>query len=108
MANTAPRINVQQVSDALLGKWKAERLESRELVRNNPSLHTIPGQPMDEHRIRVLNQLHELVDAGAIQRAFPASLGGQDNHGGNVAAFQELVLADPSMQIKGGVQWGLF
>lgn len=108
MANTAPRINVQQVSDALLGKWKAERLESRELVRSNPSLHTIHGQPMDEHRIRVLNQLHELVDAGAIQRAFPASLGGQDNHGGNVAAFQELVLADPSMQIKGGVQWGLF
>lgn len=108
MANPTPHINVQQVSDALLGKWKAERLQSRELVRSNPSLHTIQGQPMDEHRIRVLNQLHELVDAGAIQRAFPASLGGQDNHGGNVAAFQELVLADPSMQIKGGVQWGLF
>ncbi|KIP52498.1 acyl-CoA dehydrogenase family protein [Leucobacter komagatae] len=108
MAHPTPRLNVQQVSDALLGKWKAERLQSRELVRTSPSLHTIPGQPMDEHRIRVLNQLHELVDAGAIQRAFPASLGGQDNHGGNVAAFQELVLADPSMQIKGGVQWGLF
>ncbi|GAA1316822.1 acyl-CoA dehydrogenase [Leucobacter albus] len=105
---TTPRINTQQVSDALLGKWKAERLQSRELVRSNPSLHTIPGQPMDEHRIRVLNQLHELVDAGAIQRAFPTYLGGADNHGGNVAAFQELVLADPSMQIKGGVQWGLF
>ncbi|KAM9863047.1 acyl-CoA dehydrogenase [Leucobacter sp. BZR 635] len=108
MADNTPRMNIQQVSDALLGKWKAERLESRELVRSNPSLHTIPGQPMDEHRIRVLNQLHELVKAGAIQRAFPASLGGADNHGGNVAAFQELVLADPSMQIKGGVQWGLF
>ena len=108
MADTTPRIQVTQVSDALLGKWKAERLESRELVRSNPSLHTIPGQPMDEHRIRVLSQLHELVEAGAIQRAFPTSLGGADNHGGNVAAFQELVLGDPSMQIKGGVQWGLF
>ena len=55
MADNTPRMNIQQVSDALLGKWKAERLESRELVRSNPSLHTIPGQPMDEHRIRVLN-----------------------------------------------------
>ena len=108
MADNAPRINVQQVSDALLGKWKTERLEARELVRSNPSLHTIPGQPMDEHRIRVLSQLHELVAAGAIQRAYPKYVGGGDNHGGNVAAFQELVLADPSMQIKGGVQWGLF
>ncbi|MCS3427321.1 acyl-CoA dehydrogenase family protein [Leucobacter aridicollis] len=108
MADNAPRINVQQVSDALLGKWKTERLEARELVRSRPSLHTIPGQPMDEHRIRVLSQLHELVEAGAIQRAYPKYLGGGDNHGGNVAAFQELVLADPSMQIKGGVQWGLF
>src|SRR5690606_30478265 len=28
--------------------------------------------------------------------------------GGNIAAFEELILADPSLQIKAGVQWGLF
>ncbi|MBK0420555.1 acyl-CoA dehydrogenase family protein [Leucobacter sp. CSA2] len=101
------RIDVAQVGDALLGKWKKERLEARALAAD-PRLHTIPGQSMPEHRERVLEQLGILVEAGAIQRAYPKDLGGGDNHGGNIAAFQELVLADPSLQIKSGVQWGLF
>lgn len=102
-----PRISVPEVGDALLGRWKTERLESRALSEDS-RLHTIPGQSMADHRERVLDQLGILVENGAIQRAFPSSVGGSDNHGGNVAAFQELVLADPSLQIKGGVQWGLF
>lgn len=101
------RIDVPAVADALLGRWKAERLASRKLVED-PRLQTIPGQPMPEHRERALGQLGILVEEGAIQRAFPKDLGGGDNHGGNIAAFQELVLADPSLQIKSGVQWGLF
>ena len=107
MSTTTPRINIEQVSDALLGKWKAERLESRALS-SQERFHTIPGLPLDENRERTLGQLKLLVEEGAIQRAFPSQLGGSDNHGGNIAAFQELVLADPSMQIKSGVQWGLF
>ncbi|MDI3279677.1 acyl-CoA dehydrogenase family protein, partial [Arthrobacter sp. AL08] len=43
-----------------------------------------------------------------VHRAFPSALGGSDDHGGNIAAFEELVTADPSLQIKAGVQWGLF
>ena len=35
-------------------------------------------------------------------------VGGHDDHGGNIAGFEELVIADPSLQIKAGVQWGLF
>ncbi|MBK0420080.1 acyl-CoA dehydrogenase family protein [Leucobacter sp. CSA1] len=102
-----PRIDVGLVGDALLGRWKQERLASRELAAD-PRLHTIPGQSMAEHRERALEQLAILVEEGAIQRAYPGDLGGSDNHGGNIAAFQELVLADPSLQIKSGVQWGLF
>lgn len=101
------RIDINVVGDALLGKWKKERLEAR-ATASDPRLHTIPGQPMAEHRERVFGQLGLLVEAGAIQRAYPTDLGGSDNHGGNIAAFQELVLADPSLQIKSGVQWGLF
>ena len=104
---TDPRLDVAAVGDLLLGKWRQERLDSRRIAAD-PRLHTIPGQPMDEHRARVLEQLGILVERGAIQRAYPSDLGGSDNHGGNIAAFQELVLADPSLQIKSGVQWGLF
>lgn len=102
-----PRINIELVSDALMGRWKKERLEGRALARK-PRFHTPQGTPMAEHRERALDQLHGLVEEGAIQRAFPSFLGGGDNHGGNIAAFQELVYADPSLQIKSGVQWGLF
>jgi acyl-CoA oxidase len=105
--STTPRIDQKVVADALYGKWKTERLEGRKLAAD-PRFQTIPGQSMDEHRERALEQLGLLVEAGAIQRAFPARFGGADNHGGNIAGFQELVFADPSMQIKSGVQWGLF
>lgn len=105
--NHTPRIHKTLVTDALFGKWKSERIASRALAAD-PRFHTAPGTPMREHRERVLTQLGLLVENGAIQRAFPARFGGADNHGGNIAAFEELIFADPSLQIKSGVQWGLF
>ena len=106
-AERQPRLNVSRVGDVLLGRWKTERLESRKLCAE-PRMHSIPGQSMQEQRERVLGQLQIMVDEDAIPRAFPSDLGGSDNHGGNIAAFQEVVFADPSLQIKAGVQWGLF
>lgn len=101
------QLDVDAIGDALLGDWKADRLESRRIAAD-PRFQTIPGQSMEDHRERALEQLHLLVAEGAIQRAYPSDLGGRDNHGGNLAAFEELVFADPSLQIKSGVQWGLF
>nr|WP_231951884.1 acyl-CoA dehydrogenase [Aurantimicrobium minutum] len=95
------------LSRYLLGKWADVRLASRALA-GKPEMHNIPGLGMDEHRARVLGQLKLLVENGQVHRAFPAAYGGLDDHGGNLAAFQELVAADPSLQIKSGVQWGLF
>ena len=100
-------LDIPAVRDALLGTFKKERLESRALAERE-DLHYIPGLTMEEHRARVLKQLSILVKNGAIQRAFPKAVGGGENNGGNLAAFQELVFADPSLQIKAGVQWGLF
>ena len=56
----------------------------------------------------MLNQLHLLVEHGGSRRAFPEEYGGLNDNGANLAGFMELVLADPSLQIKSGVQWGLF
>lgn len=53
-------------------------------------------------------QLFELTKSGNPALAFPVEHGGGDNAGANIAAFEELFLADPSLQIKSGVQWGLF
>ncbi|WP_166987060.1 acyl-CoA dehydrogenase [Canibacter zhoujuaniae] len=102
-----PKIDIAIVSDALLGTWKKERIASRSLASQERFQNT-PGQSMQEHREDTLKRLAMLVEEGAIQRAFPKEYGGEDNHGGNLAAFAELVFADPSLQIKSGVQWGLF
>ena len=102
-----PRIDVAAVTDLLLGTWAETRREAREMIKD-PAFWRIDGQPMAEHRERTLTQLHLLVEHGGSRRAFPAEYGGHGDNGANLAGFQELVLADPSLQIKSGVQWGLF
>ncbi len=104
---TAYTLDKDWVHRALLGRWAKERTAARAAALD-PALQHVPGLSMADHRARVLEQLHKLVDIGAVHRAFPKHLGGEDNHGGNIAAFGDLVLADPSLQIKAGVQWGLF
>lgn len=101
------RINVASLSEQLLGPYAEIRKASRARAAR-PELQRDPLLGMDEHRERVLKQLGILVEEDAVQRAFPKKFGGHDDHGGSLAAFEELVAADPSLQIKAGVQWGLF
>ena len=103
----APTVDVAALGQHLMGRWADIRRTARALAAR-PEVKRIEGLSMDEHRARVLEQLHILVREGAVHRAFPKSVGGEDNAGGNIAGFEELVLADPSLQIKSGVQWGLF
>jgi acyl-CoA oxidase len=101
------RTDVEWLGRYLLGNWAEVRLAARELTAR-PELQRIEGQSVAEHRARVFEQLKLLVENGQVHRAFPKSVGGEDDHGGNIAGFEELVTADPSLQIKSGVQWGLF
>ncbi|UEL30225.1 acyl-CoA dehydrogenase [Pseudarthrobacter sp. L1SW] len=106
-ARPQPAVDVETLGRQLLGKWAAVRLQARDLAAR-PELHKIEGLTHNEHRARVFGQLKYLVENEAVHRAFPKALGGADDHGGNIAGFEELVVADPSLQIKAGVQWGLF
>lgn len=105
--SAAPVIDVPALGQQLMGRWAEVRRSSRALVAR-PDLKRIEGQSVQEHRARVSRQLHLLVAEGGVHRAFPRSVGGREDAGGNIAGFEELVLADPSLQIKSGVQWGLF
>ncbi len=100
-------VDVEALGELLLGRWAATRRVARELA-GRPEVHRIEGQSHADQRSRCFDQLHYLVENKAVHRAFPAELGGEDNHGANIAGFEELVVADPSLQIKAGVQWGLF
>ncbi len=103
----APVVDVAALGEQLMGQWRDIRRTARALAAK-PEIKRIEGLSLEEHRKRVMGQLHLLVAEGAVHRAFPKSVGGEENHGGNIAGFEELVLADPSLQIKSGVQWGLF
>src|SRR3546814_7265633 len=101
------QIDVAAVTDMLLGTWADTRRTAREMIKD-PAFWRVDGLSMEEHRERVLSQLHLLVENKAVHRAFPKRFGGSEDNGGNIAGFEELVVADPSLQIKSGVQWGLF
>ncbi|WP_235496732.1 acyl-CoA dehydrogenase [Leifsonia sp. Root4] len=103
----AVRVDTEALGRQLLGTWAEARLASRKLA-GRPEMQRIEGQSKEEHRERVFGQLKLLVEDGQVLRAFPSAQGGKDDHGGNIAGFEELVSADPSLQIKSGVQWGLF
>ncbi|TFV84522.1 acyl-CoA dehydrogenase [Microbacterium sp. dk485] len=101
------QIDVTAVTNLLLGTWADTRRTAREMIKD-PAFWRVDGLSMPEHRERVLSQLHLLVENKAVHRAFPKRFGGAEDNGSNIAGFEELVVADPSLQIKSGVQWGLF
>ncbi|GAB3569847.1 acyl-CoA dehydrogenase family protein [Spelaeicoccus albus] len=105
--NKPASVNVPQLERILLGRWAEERVHSRKLAARDemgPGNHLA----MADHRQRVREQMAALVSDGMVTAAFPEKFGGKGRHGANVAAFEELIAADPSLQVKAGVQWGLF
>ncbi|AEG43135.1 acyl-CoA dehydrogenase [Isoptericola variabilis] len=104
-----PRVDVDGLAAHLLGRWPDERRRARERAAD-PRFWKDESLSMDEHRERVLEQLRLMVadEDKQVWLAFPERLGGGDAHGANLAGFEEMVAADPSLQIKAGVQWGLF
>lgn len=107
-ASTTPeRVDVPALEEVLLGRWAGVRRSARAFLADE-RLHRVEGLSMADHRERVLEQLRILAAEGDVLRAFPSDLGGADDHGGSLARFEEVITADPSLQIKAGVQWGLF
>ncbi len=106
-SETLPKVDVELVGEMLLGKWKDIRLATRKICEK-PEMWQIPGLSHQEQRERVYGQLKTLVSDGATSYGFPKVVGGNADPGGSLTVFEELIFADPSLQIKYGVQWGLF
>lgn len=100
-------MDIDVLKGILLGKYGKARIEAR-AIAENPELHYVPGLSLRHHRDRVLGQITILRDSGLVVKAFPKKYGGLDDFGGHVAGFEELFITDPSLQIKSGVQYGLF
>jgi acyl-CoA oxidase len=103
----AGEVDVTALRDLLLGEWRDTRLAARQRMLD-PVFHLRDDERVADQRARVTRTLHALLETGAPRLPFPREFGGSGDAGGNLAAFAEIVTADPSLQIKAGVQWGLF
>ncbi|HVS61991.1 MAG TPA: acyl-CoA dehydrogenase [Thermoanaerobaculia bacterium] len=66
------------------------------------------GLPKEEHREVVLDWCRQLAAAGIGASSYPGALGGRDDMGRFVSAFEALAFFDQSLVVKFGVQFGLF
>ena len=97
--------------DRLERVLEGPRPEIRDEVRKllqEPGFEPVHGMPMEEHRERVYRQLLRVAEQGFAKEGFPASVGGSGDVQGFVTAFEMLAYADVSLQVKVGVQFGLF
>jgi acyl-CoA oxidase len=107
-ALAAPAATTVQALQALLdGPYAALRRTTRDrLCRLD--LAAADGLDREAYRDQVLAWCREVASAGAGSRSLPADLGGDDDPGGSIAAFQTLAHGDLSLLVKVGVQFGLF
>lgn len=103
----SPRLDIGLVREALMGDWAPTREAARERAAR-PELHRPLHASVEEHRRLTFERMRILAEEKVSWPMLPEHLGGPNDPGANLAAFEELVVADPSLQIKAGVQWGLF
>jgi acyl-CoA oxidase len=98
---------VAAVQRTLDGRWHALRDEIR--GRDDfAELRVDPGTDVESHRAAVWEMLARLAKEGHAVHGFPTAVGGRGDIGGSVVSFEMLAFADLSLQVKSGVQWGLF
>ena len=89
------------------GRWGHVR---EALRRDLPAEYCQPTDhlPTEEHRALTAARMHALAASGGHRTAFSRDVGGLADVGASTVHFEQLGLADMSLTIKAGVQWGLF
>ncbi|OLT28285.1 acyl-CoA oxidase [Nocardiopsis sp. CNR-923] len=106
MSDRALRVDEAELRGLLDGRWAWARERARDLLQGE-EFAPVHGLSVDAHRARVLTQLKALARTEIPAYGFPESVGGRDDVGASVVAF-EMLVADMSLMVKAGVQWGLF
>ncbi|HLS32238.1 MAG TPA: acyl-CoA dehydrogenase family protein, partial [Brevibacterium sp.] len=95
------------LGDVLDGEWARARRRMRDLSED-PALHLPADGTLEDMRAATTAAVDSVVGSGLTRLPLPESEGGREGHAEYVAGFEELVAASPSLQIKAGVQFGLF
>ena len=108
-SGTAPKVDVASLGRQLLGTWADTRRAAREMRRAPRRSSASTASRMAEHRERVLSQLHLLVEQRRRAPRVPeGATAARTTTAATSPGSRSSSLADPSLQIKSGVQWGLF
>jgi acyl-CoA oxidase len=104
---------MNELQEYLDGRWAAVRTKTRQLLDELATLGGANDEPYAEvwieaQRTRTFEQLRVVVASGLPQLAFPAEVGGGGDLGGAITGFEMLAMADLSLLVKMGVQYGLF
>lgn len=113
MASTSSRpaavsLDADALTRYLDGSYGDIRREVREILARPEHAPVEAGIPTDDYRELVLERMRSLAADGKTGIGFPASVGGMDDVGGAVAAFETLGHGDLSLMVKCGVQFGLW
>ena len=97
----------QQLQAFLDGRWAWVRDEVRDTLRD-PLFAPVFDISIDDHRARVLEQARRIATTRGPRLLFSKDVGGEQEVGAAITAFETQALGDLSLLVKGGVQWGLF
>ena len=100
-------LDPQAINDVLDGRWAEARRTGRSLALD-PTTHDDPADDLETARAKTLTGVGMMAETGLPMTGLPPQMGGKNEHATNVAGFEETVTANPSLQIKAGVQFGLF
>jgi acyl-CoA oxidase len=106
MTEQALKVDEAELRGLLDGRWAQVRERARDLLQGE-EFAPVAGLSVDDHRERVMTQLKALAGTEVPAYGFPRSVGGSDDIGASVVAF-EMLVCDMSLMVKVGVQWGLF
>ncbi|MFD3686632.1 acyl-CoA dehydrogenase [Nocardiopsis sp. NPDC058631] len=106
MTEQALRVDEAELRGLLDGRWAHVREQARDTV-GGELFAPVHGLSVEDHRARTLAQLKALAKTDLPGYGFPESVGGSDDIGASVVGF-EMLVADLSLMVKTGVQWGLF
>jgi acyl-CoA oxidase len=98
---------VAALTRTLDGRWHGLR-EGIRARQGFAELQVAPGTDTETYRAAIWDMLGTLAADGHALHGFPVAVGGHGDIGGSVVSFEMLAFADLSLQVKSGVQWGLF
>ena len=89
------------------GRWANIRRRARKLA-DDELFAPVYDLSREEYRAHVAEQVSALAATGMPRLGMPTEVGGENDVGASIIAFEMLAFGDLSLLVKAGVQWGLF